>query len=59
MYLNGMGLRGIERVTQIHHTTVMRWIQAAGHRLPEAPLEEEIPEISDLDELQRFVGNAE
>ncbi|WP_445245806.1 hypothetical protein [Microcoleus sp. OTE_8_concoct_300] len=23
MYLNGMGLRGMERVTEIHHTTVM------------------------------------
>jgi transposase-like protein len=23
MYLNGMGLGGIERVTEIHHTTVM------------------------------------
>lgn len=22
MYLNGMGLRGIERVTEIHHTTI-------------------------------------
>ncbi|MBD1997298.1 IS1 family transposase [Leptolyngbya sp. FACHB-541] len=31
MYLNSMGLRGIERVTQIHHTTILRWIQAAGH----------------------------
>lgn len=57
MYLNGMGLRGIERVTQIHHTTVMRWIQAAEHQLPDAPQEEEIAEISDLNELQIFVGN--
>ena len=23
MYLNGMGLRGIEGVTEIHHTTIM------------------------------------
>ncbi|MEG4293939.1 IS1 family transposase [Microcoleus sp. C2C3] len=23
MYLKGMGLRGMERVTEIHHTTVM------------------------------------
>lgn len=33
MYLNGMGLRGIERVTEIHHTTVMHWIREAGHQL--------------------------
>ncbi|NET79435.1 MAG: hypothetical protein F6K60_27020 [Okeania sp. SIO1F9] len=25
MYVNGMGFRGIERVTGIHHTTVIRW----------------------------------
>jgi len=29
MYLNGMG-RGIERVTNIHHTTVMHWIRMLG-----------------------------
>ena len=28
MYLNGMGLRGIDRVTDIHHTTVMHWIRS-------------------------------
>ncbi|MGC1395219.1 MAG: hypothetical protein WA828_13140 [Coleofasciculaceae cyanobacterium] len=32
MYFNGMGLRGIERVTDIHHTTVMPWMRAAGHQ---------------------------
>jgi insertion element IS1 protein InsB len=57
MYLNGMGLRGVERVTEIHHTTVMHWIREAGHRLPDAPEAEEIPEVTDLDELQTFVGN--
>lgn len=56
MYLNGMGLRGIERVTEIHHTTVMHWIREAGHQLPDAPESEEIPEVTDLDELQTFVG---
>lgn len=57
MYLNGMGLRGIERVTEIHHTMVMRWIREVGHELQDAPEVEEIPEISDLDEMQTFVGN--
>jgi IS1 family transposase len=57
MYLNGMGLRGIERVTEIHHTTVMHWIRAAGHQMRAAPEAEEIPEVTDLDELQTFVGN--
>lgn len=56
MYLNGMGLRGIERVTEIHHTTIMHWIREAGHQLQDAPESEEIPEVTDLDELQTFVG---
>ncbi len=57
MYLNGMGLRGIERVTDIHHTTVVHWIRETGHQLRDAPELEEIPEVTDLDELQTFVGN--
>ena len=57
MYLNGMGLRGIERVTNIHHTTVMHWIREAGQGIADAPQSDEIPEITDLDELQTFVGN--
>lgn len=57
MYLNGMGLRGIERVSDIHHTTILQWVRGAGLLLPDAPESEEIPEIADLDELQTFVGN--
>ena len=57
MYLNGMGLRAIERVTEIHHTTIGHWIREAGLALPDAPESEEIPEVTDLDELQTFVGN--
>ena len=57
MYLNGMGLRGIERVTEIHHTTIMNWIEEAGMELPDTPEEEEIPEITEIDELQTFIGN--
>ena len=52
-----MGLRGIERVTDIHHTTVMHWIKEAGLNLPDAPEESEIPEITEIDELQTFIGN--
>jgi hypothetical protein len=57
MYLNGMGLRGIERVTEIHHTTVMHWIRKVAATLPNAPQMDEIPEITELDELQTFVGS--
>ncbi len=57
MYLNGMGLRGIERVTEIHHTTILNWIREGGMKLPDTPEEDEIPEITEIDELQTFVGN--
>lgn len=57
MYLNGMGLRAIERVTEIHHTTVMHWIREEKATLPNTPQVEEIPEITQLDELQTFVGS--
>jgi transposase-like protein len=30
MYVNGMGFRGIERVTNVNHNTVIRWVRAAG-----------------------------
>ena len=56
MYLNGMGLRGSERVTGIHQTTVMHWIRDVGHEVPDAPEADEIPEITELDYLQTFVG---
>lgn len=32
-------------------------IREAGHQLGDAPESEEIPEVTDLDELQTFVGN--
>ncbi len=57
IYVNGMGLRGIERVTEIHHTTVIKWIKEAGIKLPDAPEDEEIPEITEIDELQTYLGN--
>ena len=57
MYLNGMGIKGISRVTKISHVTILNWIQAAGESLSDEPQDEEIPEITEIDELQTFVGN--
>ncbi|NES71985.1 MAG: IS1 family transposase [Okeania sp. SIO2D1] len=57
MYLNGMGLRAIQRVTEVHHTTIIKWIKDAGIKLPDAPEEQEIPEITEIDELQTFIGH--
>ena len=57
MYVNGMGLRGIERVKGVHHTTVMTWIKQVGGILPDAYAPDTIPEVGELDELQTFVGS--
>ena len=55
MYVNGMGLRGIERVIGVAHTTVIRWIQQVGEQLPDTYDPEEIPQVGELDELETFV----
>ncbi len=57
MYLNGMGLRGIERVKGVHHTTVMTWIKKVGEILPDAYVPDRIPQVGELDELETFVGS--
>ena len=54
MYLNGMGFRGIERITGIHHTTIMNWVSSSGEDLPEDESGE--PELAALDELQTYIG---
>lgn len=57
MYLNGMGFRGIERVTGINHNTIINWVRQASLELSDTPTSYEIPEITELDELQTFVGS--
>jgi len=57
MYLNGMGFRGIERVTGVHHTTVINWVKQGGRMLPDAEPPETIPDVGELDELETFVGS--
>ena len=56
MYLNGMGFRAIARVTEIDHATIINWVKEKGKMLSDEPQEEELPEITEIDELQTFVG---
>jgi transposase-like protein len=55
LYLNGMGFRAIERVKGVHHTTIIYWVKQLGGRLPDTPVQSNIPEVTELDELQTFV----
>ena len=57
MYCNGMGFRAIERVKGVHHTTIICWVKQIGEQLADAPALAEIPEVTELDELQTFVGS--
>jgi transposase-like protein len=56
MYLNGSGFRAIERVKKVHHTTVINWVRQVGNMLPKSPEYNEIPEITQVDDLETFVG---
>ena len=44
LYVNGMGLRGIERVKGVHHTTVITWIKQVGGLLPDAYAPDALPD---------------
>ncbi len=56
-YVNGMGLRAIERDKGVHHTTVIYWLKQIGEQLPDAPPTTEIPSVGELDELETYVGS--
>lgn len=55
MAVNGIGFRGIERVTDIHQTTILNWVKQVGTLLPDAHTPDDIPDVGELDELQTFV----
>src|SRR4028119_1716681 len=45
MYLNGMGVRGISRVREISHVTILNWIEQSGERLPDSYYPKQIPQV--------------
>lgn len=49
-----LGLRGIERVKGVHHTTVITWVKQVGERLPDAYDPETTPEVGELDETRNI-----
>jgi hypothetical protein len=56
MYVNGNGFRAIERQTGVNHNTVIQWVKQAADSLPDVPQNLEIPEVTQVDELETFVG---
>ena len=55
MSLNGMGFRGIERVTGIWHNSVINRVRQASAKIADENYL--IPETAQIDELQTFVGS--
>jgi transposase-like protein len=56
MYLNGRGFRGIERVTDVHHITIMNWVKESAENLPEDEGGYH-PIVVWLNELQTYIGS--
>ena len=50
LYLEGMGMRAIDRVLGIHHKTVSRWLVQAAQALPVNPPQTEACSFIDFDE---------
>jgi transposase-like protein len=42
-----MGFRAIQRVTGVHHTTVIDWVKQVGERLQDAPKADQIPQVGE------------
>ena len=57
MYLNGLGFRAIARIMNICHSTIIEWVKKVAQNLSPEIMDEEIPEITEIDELQTFVGH--
>ena len=58
LYLEGMGFRGISRITGVPHTTVMRWVKKLGDDIERfRPQSGEVEPVSvmELDEMWHFV----
>jgi hypothetical protein len=52
-----MGFRAIERVKNVHHTTIINLVKQVGELLPDFYDPETLPEVGELDELETFVGS--
>jgi insertion element IS1 protein InsB len=57
MKVNGMGFRAIERVKNVHHTTIINWVKQVEKLLPDFYDAETTPQVGKLDELETFVGS--
>ena len=55
MYVDGINFRRIGRLLNVHHQSVINWVNAYASSLPEAPMPEEVDAV-EMDELYTFIG---
>ena len=56
LYLEGVGFRGISRLTGVHHTTVIQWVKHLASEIERlAPEVEETSLDVELDEMWHFI----
>ena len=56
MYVNGIGLSAIERLTGVNDNTVINWVKEVALKFPDAPEHSEISGFAQVDEFETFVG---
>jgi transposase len=57
LYVDGMNFRRIARQLDLHHQTVINWVNAAADQVPNPPPTPEQVDTVELDELYTFVGH--
>jgi len=55
MYLEGINFRRIGRLLNVHHQSVINWVNAYGEGLPDAPVPEQTEDV-EMDELFTLIG---
>jgi len=56
MYLEGINFRRIGRLLNVHHQSVINWVNAYAEEFPDAPVPEEAEDV-EMDELFTFIGS--
>ena len=56
MYLEGINFRRIGRLLNVHHQSVINWVNAYAEELPEAPVPKQTEDV-EMDELFTFIGS--
>jgi len=62
LYLEGVGLRGIERIIGVSHVTIGRWISSSACKIIELVKQREIDyprdiQAMEIDEMWHFIGS--